>query len=147
MSNTNNSTVDLDKLFDMTLDDLADLPEFLVFPAGAHRVTIDIERKVVNNHPSAELKMKLIETLEMADSTAPVLAAGTESSVLYMMDNEFGQGKFKAMIKPIMAHFATASVLEAIGQSKDLEVVVVTKVRTNKEKAVDYTEIVSLTVL
>lgn len=142
-----NKNVDLDALFDMTLDDLADLPEFMVFPAGAHKVTINIERKVVNEHPSAELKMTVVQTLEMADATATPLAAGTESSVLYMMDNEFGQGKFKNMIKPIMEHFSTTSVLEAIQKSAGLEVVVVTKVRQNKDKTAEYTDIVSLTVL
>ena len=137
----------LDSILDSTLDDLADLPEFAVFPPGAHQVTISFEQKEVNKHPSIELKLKLKETLEMADPSVPPPVAGTESSVLFMMDNEFGQGKFKEIIKPIAAHLGTSSIRQAIDGAAGMEVVVVTKVRQNKEKTQSYLDIVSLTVV
>lgn len=138
---------DLDNLLDSTLDNLADLPEFSIYPAGAHRVTVEFEQKEVNKHPSIEAKFKLLETLELADPTAPTPAAGTESSMLFMMDNPFGQGKFKEVIKPIAAHLGVTSIREALEGSKGMEVVVVTKVRQNKEKTASYMDVVSLQVV
>ena len=90
----------LNDLLDANLDDLADLPEFGIYPSGVHRVIINWESKEVNKHPSMEMKMKLIETVELANPAEdqPV-AAGTESSSLFMLDNEFGQGAFKQIMK------------------------------------------------
>ena len=93
----------LSGLLDSTLDDLADLPEFKTFQPGAHKVTINWEEKVINEHPSVEMKMKLIETLELADASGTPDAPGTETSVAFMLDNEIGQGKLKEVLKPIGA--------------------------------------------
>ena len=136
-----------DSILDSTLDDLADLPEFAVFPPGAHRVSIEFEQKEVNKHPSIEAKFKLLETVELADPTSDPVAAGTESSVLFMMDNEFGQGKFKEVIKPIAAHLGVTSIRQAIEGAKGMEVLVVTKLRQNKDKTATYMEIASLAVV
>jgi len=137
----------LDGILDSQLDDLADLPEFLVFPAGAHKVTITLESKEVNKHPSIECKMKVVETLELANPTDTPMVAGTESSVLYMLDNEFGVGKFKELMKPLAAHFGGTSVRETMASAQGAEVVVVTTVRTNKATKVSYTDIKSLSVV
>lgn len=146
---TINSSTSLDSLLDATLDDLADLPEFTVLPAGVHKCTIDFETKEVNKHPSIELKIKLVETLELADpaSTDAPLVPGTESSVLFMMDNGFGQGKFKEVIKPLLAHFGSTKVRDAVEQAKGMEVVLVTKQRINRDTKIVYMDIVSLHVL
>lgn len=141
-------TSTLDSLLDATLDDLADLPEFKTFPNGAHKVVIEFEKKEVNKHPSIELKMTAVETLELADPAKDEpLAAGTTGNVLYMLDNEFGQGKLKEIIKPLAAHLGVSKISEVIEQAKGMEVVVVTKVRQNKDKTQSYTDVSKLEVL
>lgn len=142
------TNVDLDSLLDVSLDDLADLPEFKVFPAGAHRCMLTLEKKVINKHPAVEAKLKYIENMEMSDPTSEVPEAGTESSVAYMLDNEFGQGNFKKLVVPLAQHLGVSRVPEVIeGTQGGIEVVVVTKTRQNKDKTQTYLDIVSLAVV
>lgn len=134
--------LDLDSILDSSIDDLADLPEFAVFPNGVHRVLINWESKEVNKHPCMELKMKAIETVELANPAADEpLVAGTESGVLFMLDNEFGQGKFKTLIKILAAATGTSKISEAVEASNGMEVQVVCKVRQNKDKTQSYTDV------
>lgn len=147
MNANTNSAADLDSLLDMDLDDIADLPEFKVFPAGAHRCTMKLEKKMIGTHPAWELGLKLQETLELTDAAEVAPEAGTESSVAYMMDNEFGQGKFKELVKPLAAHYGVTKIGEVVEQSNGAEVVVVTKVRQNKEKTQSYLDVVSIEVV
>lgn len=139
------SNQNLDALLDASIDDLADMPEFAVFPNGQHRVIINWESKVVNDHPSVELKLKMIETVELANpaSDSPV-APGTESNVLFMLDNEFGQGSLKALLKPLAENTGTASMRETIAASNGMEVNVVCKIRYNKDKSQSYTSVTKL---
>ena len=141
------TTVNIDSLLDGTLDDLADMPEFKVYPAGAHRVIISFEKKEINKHPAIELKCKLLETVELSDPSEVQPEVGTESSVAFMLDNELGQGKFKEILKVLSAHLGTVRPSEIMEQAKDMEVLVVTKVRQNKEKTASYLDIVSMQVL
>jgi hypothetical protein len=139
------NNVNLDSLLDATLDDLADLPEFAPYPAGAHKVTIELESKEVNKHPSIELKLKAIETLELADPTnSQPLAAGAESGVLFMLDNEFAQGNMKKVLRPLQEHLGVSSLRDIITQSKGMEVTVVTNVRWNKDKTQAYTNVTKI---
>lgn len=141
------SNVNLDSLLDLSLDDLADLPEFKVFPAGAHRCTMELQSKDINGHPSVELKLRLVETVELANPTDEPAAAGTESSVAFMLDNEIGQGKFKEILKPIAQHYGVGKFGEVQEACKGAEVLVVTKTRQNKEKTQTYLDVVSIQVL
>ena len=137
-----------DDLLDGTLDDLSDIPEFKPFPNGAHRSTIKFEKKTVNEHPCVEVKLILIETLELANpnkDTPP--EKGTEANVLYMMDNELGQGKFKELMKPFAELHGNLKLGQLIDASQGSEVTAVTNVRPNKEKTKDYMDIVSLQVM
>lgn len=148
--NTNTKQItdkDLDNLLDISLDDIADLPEFTNFPPGAYTVKIKLEKKVVNNHPSVELEMTLVSTEELADPTETPLEPGAECSVLFMLDNEYGAGKFKKVIKPLAEHLNTTSVKEVLEESKGLECLVVTAIRKNKDKTQSYMDIVSLQVV
>lgn len=145
--NTNVSNVSIDSLLDASLDDLADLPEFKVFPAGAHQCIISFEKKQIGTHPAVEAKLRMIATVELADPAEVAPEAGTESSVAYMLDNEFGQGNFKKLMKPLQEHFGLSKVSEILEAAAGLEVLVVTKVRQNKEKTQTYLDIVSLQVV
>ena len=142
------SDANIDSLLAMSLDDLPDLPEFKVYPAGAHRVTMKFEKKQIGTHPAVEAKFTMIATEELTDPAKdqPV-DAGTESSVAYMLDNEFGLGNFKALLKPLAAHFGLSSIPEIMEAAANLEVVIVTKTRQNKEKTQTYLEITQLIVV
>lgn len=132
----------LNNLLDANLDDLADLPEFGTYPPGAHKVTIKFEEKEVNNHPCIELQMVAIETEELANPGADQpLAPGAQGSVLYMLDNEFGQGNLKKTIKPLAAMLGVSSLRAVIEGANGMEVTVVTKVRQNKDKTQSYTDV------
>jgi hypothetical protein len=48
-------------LLDSNLDDLADLPEFKVPPAGAYNaVILRIEEKSIGSHPAVEMSVVLL---------------------------------------------------------------------------------------
>lgn len=140
--------MNIDSLLDGTLDDLADLPEFRPYPAGTHRVNIKFEQKVVNKHPGFEMKMKAIETIELpAGSSEEPLAAGAETSILFLLDNEIGQGQFKKVLMSLANHYGAKSNRELISDAQGAECLVVTKQRQNKDKTQTYTDIVELQVV
>ena len=137
----------LNDLFDVSLDDIADLPEFMVFPAGAHRCTISFESKKIGTHPALEAKLTLLETVELVDPTDAIPAVGSESSVAYMLDNEYGKGKMKKMLKPLAELFGTSRISELLDAANGTEVLVVTKQRQNEKKTATYMDIVTLQVI
>ena len=131
----------LNDLLDANLDDLADLPEFGVFPAGVHKVVIKFESKEVNKHPCLELQMTAIETEELSNPEDTPLTQGAGGSVLFMLDNEFGQGKLKSIIKPLAAATGQSSLRAIVEAANGMEVSVVTKIRQNKDKTQSYTDV------
>ena len=142
---------DIDAMLDGTLDDLADLPEFKPYPAGTHAVILTIVDKTaaknrVNNHPGFEVKMKAVETLELANSDETPLVAGAETSVLYLLDNPIGQGSFKKLLASAAEHFGAKSNRELIADLQGATVAVVTRQRSNKDKTQMYTDIVEMKV-
>lgn len=88
----------LNSLLDTSISDLKDLPEFKVFPEGAHKCTFNLEVKMIGTSPAVVFKFKAIETLELADAVndKPLLP-GDECDIANQMDNEFGQGLVKAV--------------------------------------------------
>ena len=142
--------VNLDTLLDGTLDDLADLPEFRNFPPGMHRCTFAWEQKTIKNHPCIEVKLTAKETIELAkpaDEENKPLVGGEVAGVLYMLDNEVGQGSFKEnILKPLAAHFGAKATRELLNDANGGEVLVVTDLRANKEKTKTYMSIAKLEV-
>jgi hypothetical protein len=121
-------------LLDSNLDDLADLPEFKVPPAGAYNATIlSIEEKEIGSHPAVEMKFKLLETLELASPTDAPVENGTECGVAFMLDNEFGVGALKAALKPLATAFGTSTSRETMAAAKGASIMLVTKVRQGKK--------------
>lgn len=137
----------MDAMLDGVLDDLADAPEFKPFPAGTHKVTITIAQKKIGTHPAFEISMKAIETIELSNPEDTPLAAGATTSVAYMMDIEIGQGNFKKILASLASHYGAKSNRELIADAQNAEVLVVTKVRMNKDKTQSYTDIVELQVI
>lgn len=140
-------TIELSSLLDIELNQLADMPEFKVLPPGAHRVVLKFESKKINDNPAVEVKLTLLETLELANATDTPCDVGTECAVMYTLNNEFGQGKFKELMKPLCAHHGITNLAKAVEASQSMEVVVVTKTRQNKEKTQTYLDIVSVNVI
>lgn len=142
------NNVNLSSLLDMQLDDLADLPEYVRINKGAHRVTVEFIAKQVGDHPAWELKMKLLETLELSDSSDTPQAPGIESSCVYMMDNEYGAGEFKSIMKPIAAALGVTNIGQIIEAIKGSEAAVVIGWRHAKDdKDKIYLQVKSLTLV
>ena len=139
----------IDDLLDITLDDLEDLPEFKPYPAGVHKVLLSMEKKEVNKHPCVEISLKLIETLELAEPTkdeAP--KAGATSSVLCMMDNEFGRGNFKLIAIPIGQALSISKAADVVEAAKDIECLVVTTIKIDKlDKSIERMNIKAVSVV
>jgi len=124
----------MNALLDQTLDDIADLPEFKAYPPGVHKILFTFDTKEVNGHPCVEGACKMIETLELAEPTRDVAPTpGAVASVLYHLDNEFGAGAFKLIAAPIGEMLGTRSNREIVEQTKNLECVIVTAYKANKE--------------
>lgn len=141
------SALDVDGLLDGTLDDLADAPSFEPFNAGAHHVVIDWEGPIkVGTHPAIKLKMKLIETKELSDSNAIAQAAGSEAEQAFMLDNEYGQGGLKILLNSLAQTYKGTN-REIMQQSKGAECLVITEIRTNKDKTAKYTNVKEISVI
>ena len=142
------SDFNIDSILDGTLDDLADLPEFKPFPVGTHKAVLTMEQKVINKHPAIEVKLKALETIELpSGSEAEPVSPGQEGTVLYMLDNELGQGKFKKLLKQLAETYGTDKTNRQImEESRNAEVLVVTTLRSNKEKTKQYMDIDSIVV-
>lgn len=140
MNTENNAAFNMDALLDGTLDDLADLPSIERWASGTYEVQFKWEQKVVANHPSIEVKMHLREVIEIAAGETPP-DAKAETSVLYMLDNPVGQGKFKELVKTLadclgMQGKSNREILEAFQGA--IGAVVLTKRQRKKDgKLVD----------
>lgn len=151
MSQTNAA---LDSLLDSTLDDLADLPTFQPFPAGAHRCTVEFEEKMINKKPAVELKLIGIETVELADpGEDKPIEPKQETQVLYILTkedgsaNEVSQGKLKETLKPLGEATGETNLRKIMAAAKGMEVLAITKKRENKQTGAFNTDIVKLEVV
>lgn len=135
MSDSDNklNEMGINALLDSTLDDLEDLPEFKPFPPGAHRARASLALKEVSGAQCVELSLKGLETMELAEPTKDVpIKEGDTASVLFMLNNEFGRGAFKAIAKPLAAALGINTTRELIDAAKEVEVVVVTTSKKDK---------------
>lgn len=134
-------------LLDITLDDIEDLPSFANFPVGFHRVSLSLSTKKINEHPAIEASLVYIEAIELADPSLEPPKAGDKASLAYMMDNEFGSGKFKELAKPLAATLGTVKVAEIIEQCQNMEVIIATGLRKDKtDPTKEYMDIKELAV-
>lgn len=137
MSATKNAINPID--LDASLDDIDDLPGFVTFPTGAFVVVLEkgFEQKKINDHLAFEMAMTLksVEELnpENLDEGEEPPKAGDIATIAFMMDNEFGAGKFKEAAKPIRAATDASTVREIVEASKGLELLVVVKRRKGKK--------------
>lgn len=126
--------VPIEDLMDASIDDLADMPAFVVPPIGHYKLQVSLERKVVNDKPCIEGKFVVQETLELRNTAEAPCEVGTKFSTLYQMDNEFGQGNFKGFISPIVAGLGLQGqkLAEVIGKVQNITIAATLKHRKDK---------------
>lgn len=123
---------DLDNLLDTKLDDLADLPSFAPFIRGAHQVKATFELKDINGKSAVELNFELIETLEASDPQDKKGTAGDKANTMFMLGNEYGVANLKKCAKPFQEALQLETIRDVIEQVKDVECVVLTGLRVDK---------------
>lgn len=119
----------------LSLDDIPDLPEFGAWPAGTYIATAKLSRKVVTmkgvETPCVELSLKLNAVQATEAETVPV--EGSESSILYNLQNEFGLGSFKKIAKEVASYFGCAASIGAIVDAvQDIPCVVTLSAKKDK---------------
>ena len=125
--------MNINDLLNATLDDLEDLPSFEPFPAGAHNVKASFSFKEIEGHGTCvDLKLVLIDTVELADPQDAQPVEGSTCSALFMLDNEIGRGNFKKCISPFYIALDCTSNRQAVDDAKEIECMVVTSVRKDK---------------
>lgn len=134
----------IDDLLDSTLDDLADLPSFKPFSAGAHQCKLTLEKKDIGGHPTVEATLVMGETIEYAEPTDANFdpeeegavdrrnKAGDSCSSAFFLDNDIGQGKFKQLAAVLGAALGLNHNGQIVEQTTDMDVVVVTGIRQDK---------------
>lgn len=125
--------IPVEDLMDASIDALADLPAFIVPPQGHYKLSVSLERKVVNDKHCIEAALIVLETLELADSTQTPVETGTKCSQLFMMDNEWGQGGFKGFVTPIAAALNLKTIGESVEKIKNVQIAATLKHRVHKE--------------
>ena len=147
MSDSMNAS-DIDSLLDATLDDLEDLPSYDAYPAGVHRVLASLSFKEVNGNTVIELALKALETVELANPSDTALAEGAETSLIFMLNNEYGRGNLKKVATPIAAALGTGSIRDTVEAANDVECLIVTSLRADKnDKDKKYTNVKELQVV
>lgn len=123
---------------DFNLDDIEDLPGFVVPPTGAYLVHLEkgIEEKDINDSKYYEVAMQIKEILEVTEKLKEgeeLPKPGDIASMIFKRDNEFGMGNFKSFAKSIAEKFGLKKVGEVKEHSKGLDMIIVVK-RTYDEK-------------
>lgn len=96
------AVIPIENLMDASLDDIADLPAFIAPPKGHYKLLVEkFEQKTINDKPAVSMNLTVQGTLELANKSEAAVKDGTKFNLLYMMDNEFGQGAFKAVAKAL----------------------------------------------
>lgn len=144
----------MDDLLDGTLDDLADIPEFKPFPVGVHKCLVSFEAKEINKFPAIEVKLKAIETVELANPSDTPLDKGAQTSAAYFLKHsddfvaKMGQGRIKEIFKALAPMYPDAkSMKELMVAANNSEMNVATNIRSGKLKdgvTPQYTEIVQM---
>lgn len=129
-------------ILDGTLDDIEDLPGFLVFPSGAYLVELHqgLGKKAIAGHPAVEMPMKCIEVKELADpnDADKQPKVGDVCTIAFMLDNEFGRGNLKKVLEPIGEKLGIKQNSQILSASRGVKAIVVIKKTENKEKQKEY---------
>ncbi len=126
--------VNIDDLMDMSLDDLKDLPAFEVPPVGHYKLNLSLAFKEVNDKQCIEASFEVQETMELGDPAAAPCAPGTKFSTLFQLANEFGQGAFKELMKPLVEGLSLAGLKVPAVVEKVQNVTIFATIKHRKDK-------------
>lgn len=123
-------TIDLNS----TLDDIDDLPAFVVPLPGAYKLRQTITDKKVGEHPAFNVDFTILEVIEVPEVPAgeSLPKVGDTFNIAFMRDNEFGAGKFKEYVTPIAAKLGLRNIAEIIAQSANMEIHAIVSRRADK---------------
>lgn len=131
------------EMIDFDLNDLPDLPAFVVWPAGSYnvegvslsKIDLNFGQEVI---PAIELKVKLVKANEVKPATAEPPAEGSEFSWNYPLvaDTEEATqkrlGALKRILAPIGQAFGTSSVPEIAAKFPGSSMLITTSVYVKK---------------
>lgn len=130
MTDMNNASVSTLDLLDAQLDDMKDLPEWTIFPAGVYKIKPKVETKKKvqkgENVTVITVTATLIEVKEMNEKDAVAPEIGSETSVNFTWENDYGQGGLKNLLKPIGAAVKdkgitkVSDLLQILGSADDV---------------------------
>ena len=141
---------DFSDLMDVSLDDLADLPEFKPYPAGVHIADLEWERKEINSKPSIIMNFKYVECVELSDTSEKVPEPGATAQVAFILKNNDGQkneiseGKWKNVCTELQPAFGGNSIGEIMANSQGGRVQIATKVKVNKQNGTENMDIITI---
>jgi len=126
-------------LLDDSIDELADLQAFEPIPAGTHALAITWDTKDINGKPAVIMGLKVLETLEMADSSQEPPEVGKTSDIAFLLlkddgtPNTMGQGQFKEIISVLAEHCGGETARQTMEESEGAEIVGTLKIRVDKK--------------
>lgn len=137
MSGLNEQEAALFAAFDNNnVADLEDLPSFEPYPNGAHLVTIEFERKVVNDNPAIILKTEMVETQQLEDEAAVAPKPGDKYDFMFSISNEFGEGSLKNILAPLAEQTGITNNGQLLDHVKGMQALITTKQRMDKKNDV-----------
>lgn len=154
---TQAQVANIDDLLDGTLDDLADVPSFKPFPAGAHVCKLGWEIKQIGVSPAVELKLTYVSTAELSNDSDTMPTPGDTTSTAFILKtkegkkNELAEGQWKEILNSLKEGGIEGNTpKELMAASEGLEVLVVTTIRLDKRDPQDikpYTQVKSVSVI
>jgi hypothetical protein len=135
-------------MLDKGIDDIDDLPGFVVPPNGMYCLKLNLTPKVVNDKDVVEASFEVVSTIEQNDADAVPPKEGTKFSTLYHLGTEIGEGKLKELLTPISAATGVKSIKQLVTETcKDFLISAKVKRRADKEdKDKFYAQISDVTV-
>lgn len=126
---------------DFILDDIEDMPGFVVPPTGSYSVVLEkgIEDKEINDEPYYAANMTIKEVLEVTEKGVEEKdypKVGDIASTLFSRRNKFGMSNFKNFVASIAERYNTKKVGEIREHAKGAEMLVTVKRKYNKERDV-----------
>lgn len=124
--------------------DLEDLPSFDPYPNGAHLVTIEFDRKVINGNPAVILKTMLVETQQMEDESAAQPKVGDSYDFMFAISSEYGEGSLKNILAPLAEATGITNNGALLEHVKGMQALIATKQRFDKKNDVIRCNITSI---
>lgn len=131
------NVVPIEDLMDATIDDLKDLPPFILPPKGHYKLLLGLERKSINDRPAIIANFVVEETMELSNKADIAVEKGTKFNQVFFMDNEFGQGAFKLFMSPVSASMGWAGkkISELCNLCQNVHIAATLKHKKDKEDA------------